>query len=220
MHYVRGIYIVYRNTTGTQEGRCPIRTGRHVSPDQWVGHTNSTHASKVDTRQTDTHCTCARTSIMGGSTLRCADAAAGTTLPSLEVECGATGSARVRRLYPYNPGTTPPWRRRAAPSVVHQPAAFAARRPRPALAFVLALAGGARTATPGGGRREQQVPKAKDTTPRPPFSGLQAACRPSDRDSVRSAAHTRPPCRCCTPGRSKCHPPTSPRNRRARHWVR
>ena len=65
-----------------------------------------------------------------------------------EVECGATGSARVRRLYPYNPGTTPPWRRRAAPSVVHQPAAFAARRPRPALAFVLALAGGARTAAP------------------------------------------------------------------------
>eukprot|EP00966_Prymnesium_polylepis_P138458 3199323-Prymnesium_polylepis.1 len=31
------------DTTGTQEGRCPIRTGRPLSPDQRVGHTSSTH---------------------------------------------------------------------------------------------------------------------------------------------------------------------------------
>eukprot|EP00966_Prymnesium_polylepis_P006147 140807-Prymnesium_polylepis.2 len=29
----------------TQEGRCPIRTGRHVSPDQLVGHRSSTHVT-------------------------------------------------------------------------------------------------------------------------------------------------------------------------------
>eukprot|EP00966_Prymnesium_polylepis_P007049 162595-Prymnesium_polylepis.1 len=34
------------DTTGTQEGRCPIGTGRHESPDQ--RHASSTHASKMD----------------------------------------------------------------------------------------------------------------------------------------------------------------------------
>eukprot|EP00966_Prymnesium_polylepis_P112508 2602744-Prymnesium_polylepis.1 len=53
---LRGYY------TGTQEGRCLIRVSRHVSPDQWIGHIDSTHASKMDTNGlTDAHCTRART---------------------------------------------------------------------------------------------------------------------------------------------------------------
>eukprot|EP00966_Prymnesium_polylepis_P241922 5594621-Prymnesium_polylepis.1 len=41
--------LVADDTTGTQEGRCPIGTGRHASLDQRVGHTNSAHASKMVT---------------------------------------------------------------------------------------------------------------------------------------------------------------------------
>eukprot|EP00966_Prymnesium_polylepis_P208642 4833936-Prymnesium_polylepis.1 len=32
------------DTTGTREGRSPIRASRHVSTDQWMGHTGSKQA--------------------------------------------------------------------------------------------------------------------------------------------------------------------------------
>eukprot|EP00966_Prymnesium_polylepis_P175914 4071880-Prymnesium_polylepis.1 len=46
------------DTTGTKEGRCPIRTSRHGSPDKRMGHTGSTHARlarRTDARTAPAH---------------------------------------------------------------------------------------------------------------------------------------------------------------------